>query len=149
MDLVLWRHADAEEGRDDHARALTPKGLKQAERMAAWLDRHLAKNARIIASPAVRAQQTARYLDRERKTDDTLAPGASAAALLEACGWPHARGTIVAVGHQPTLGSAVALALTGKASRWAIKKGAIWWIAVREGESLPRVVAVFGPDLLQ
>ena len=55
---------------------------------------------------------------------------------------------IVAVGHQPTLGSAAALALTGKAVRWHMKKGAIFWIASREGESMPRVVAVLSPDLL-
>ena len=63
MDLILWRHADAEEGRDDHARRLTPKGIKHAERMAAWLDEHLPKNARLIVSPAVRAQQTAKCLE--------------------------------------------------------------------------------------
>ena len=40
MDLILWRHAEAaaaQAGGDDRARALTPKGLRQAERMAAWL----------------------------------------------------------------------------------------------------------------
>ena len=133
MDLVLWRHAEAEEGRDDHARRLTPKGMKQAERMADWLDRHLPKNARLIVSPAVRAQQTAQPLGWESRSDDALAPGAEAAALLRACGWPHASGTIVAVGHQPTLGAAAALALTGKAVRWPMKKGAIFWISAREG----------------
>ncbi|MGZ5154068.1 MAG: histidine phosphatase family protein, partial [Burkholderiales bacterium] len=30
MDLILWRHADAEDGANDAARRLTPKGLKQA-----------------------------------------------------------------------------------------------------------------------
>jgi phosphohistidine phosphatase len=148
MDLILWRHADAEEGRDDHARRLTPKGLKQAERMAEWLDAHLPKNARLIVSPAVRAQQTAKCLERELSTDDALAPGVQAASLLQACGWPRGTGTVVAVGHQPTLGSAAALALTGKAARWHMKKGAIFWIANREGESVPRVVAVLSPDLL-
>jgi phosphohistidine phosphatase len=149
MDLVLWRHADAEEGRDDHARCLTQKGLKQAQRMAAWLDEHLPKNARVVVSPAVRAQQTAQCLQREQRTDEALAPGAQPAALLEACGWPGGNGTIVAVGHQPTLGSAVALAFTGKAARWSMKKGAIWWIASREGESIPRVIAVLSPELLK
>jgi phosphohistidine phosphatase len=148
MDLVLWRHADAEEGRDDHARCLTPKGIKQAERMGAWLDAHLPKNARLISSPAVRAQQTAKCLERESTTDEALAPGAQATALLQACGWPRGNGTLVAVGHQPTLGAAVALAVTGKAARWPMKKGAIFWIASREGESMPRVVAVLSPEFL-
>lgn len=148
MDLVLWRHAEAEEGPDDHARRLTQKGLKQAERMAAWLDEQLPKSARLIVSPAVRAQQTARCLARDHTTDEALAPGAHASALLQACGWPRGGGVIVAVGHQPTLGSAAGLALTGKAVRWHMKKGAIWWIASREGESTLRVVAVLSPDLL-
>ena len=44
MDLILWRHAEAEvlrEGSDDLARSLTPKGERQAARMATWLDGHL------------------------------------------------------------------------------------------------------------
>ena len=38
MDLILWRHAEAEElaeAGDDLARALTSRGEKQAARMAA------------------------------------------------------------------------------------------------------------------
>ena len=30
MDLILWRHADAEDGADDLARRLTAKGHQQA-----------------------------------------------------------------------------------------------------------------------
>ena len=38
MDLILWRHAEAfdlAEGQTDLERALTPRGEKQAARMAA------------------------------------------------------------------------------------------------------------------
>ncbi|HET7159881.1 MAG TPA: histidine phosphatase family protein, partial [Burkholderiales bacterium] len=35
MELVLWRHAEAEEGADDAARRLTVKGVRQAQRVAA------------------------------------------------------------------------------------------------------------------
>jgi phosphohistidine phosphatase len=44
MDLILWRHAEAfdlAEGGTDLERMLTPRGEKQAARMAAWLDRQL------------------------------------------------------------------------------------------------------------
>ena len=34
MDLILWRHCEAEPGEPDLGRRLTSKGLKQAERMA-------------------------------------------------------------------------------------------------------------------
>ena len=38
MDLILWRHCEAEPGEPDLGRRLTSKGLKQGERMAQWLD---------------------------------------------------------------------------------------------------------------
>ena len=148
MDLILWRHADAEDGADDAARALTPKGLKQAERMAAWLDARLPKNARVIVSPARRAQQTAGPLARDATTSHEVAPGVQAAGVLKAAGWPRGSGTVVVVGHQPTLGAAAALALTGKATEWRLKKGGLWWISAKPGESSPVVIAVVTPDLL-
>lgn len=148
MDLILWRHADAEEGESDAERALTPKGHKQATRMAAWLDARLPKDARILASPAVRAQQTAQALAGEVETSALVDTGAQPTAVLKAAGWPQASGTVVVVGHQPTLGAAAALALTGKAAAWRVKKGAVWWISVRDGESVPAIVAVMTPELL-
>jgi len=148
MDLILWRHADAEEGPSDAARALTPKGHQQAVRMAAWLNARLAEEARIIVSPAVRAQQTAQALSREVETSRLVSTEAQPAAILQAAGWPEAAGTVVVVGHQPTLGAAAALAVTGRAAAWRVKKGAVWWISVRAGESMPAIVAVMTPDLL-
>lgn len=148
MDLILWRHADAEEGASDAARALTPKGHEQAARMAAWLAARLPTDVRILASPAVRAQQTAHALSREVQTSALVNTGAQPAAVLKAAGWPDGAGTVIVVGHQPTLGAAAALALTGKAAGWQIKKGAIWWISARSGESMPAVMAVMTPALL-
>ena len=46
MDLLLWRHAEAVDGTPDHLRELTPRGLKQARRMANWLDAHKPKRSR-------------------------------------------------------------------------------------------------------
>jgi len=57
MDLILWRHAEASElegAGDDLERALTPKGERQAQRMAEWLNQRLAHSTRILVSPAVR-----------------------------------------------------------------------------------------------
>jgi phosphohistidine phosphatase len=148
MDLVLWRHAEAEDGADDAARALTRKGAQQAARMAEWLDARLPRSARVLASPAVRAQQTARTLSREMETVQALKPGAQPAAVLRAAGWPGGPGTIVDVGHQPALGAAAALALTGKAAQWRLRKGGLWWISAEAGESSAVVIAVMSPDLL-
>ena len=87
MDLILWRHAEAEDpadGSEDLERALTPRGLRQAARMAAWLDRQLPDGLRVLSSPAVRAQQTAQALERKFKLRDELAPVATSAAAATA-----------------------------------------------------------------
>jgi phosphohistidine phosphatase len=51
MDLILWRHAEAEDGAPDLARELTAKGHKQAAEMARWLSHHLPKEVRTLVSP--------------------------------------------------------------------------------------------------
>jgi phosphohistidine phosphatase SixA len=39
MDLILWRHAEAQEGAPDHERELTAKGNRQAEKVAEFAQR--------------------------------------------------------------------------------------------------------------
>ena len=150
MDLILWRHAEAEPGEPDLGRRLTAKGHKQAERMAAWLDSHLPDTTRVLVSPADRAQQTAQALKRKFRTVDDLGPGASVSALLAAAGWPDAREPVLVVGHQPTLGEAAAFLLSGEEAYWSVKKGAVWWLTNRDRGGGAAVVlrAVIGPDLL-
>ena len=77
MDLILWRHADAEDGNDDLARALTPKGVKQAKKVAAWLREQLKDVAeyRLIASEAVRTQSTAQQLRSHFEINAKMNPG--------------------------------------------------------------------------
>lgn len=150
MELLLWRHAEAEDGLPDLARALTAKGHKQAGKVATWLDRHLPGNCRVLVSPAQRAQQTAAALGRKFKTVPGLAPGASPAEVLQIAGWPHARETVLIVGHQPTLGEIAALLLGLGEAECSIRKGAVWWFSNREREEGQRIMlrAVIAPDLL-
>jgi len=153
MDLILWRHAEAHvqrEGQTDLERALTAKGERQAQRMAEWLNQRLAHSTRILVSPALRTQQTAKALERHFKTVQLLAPEASATALLSVVRWPEANEPVLVVGHQPTLGQVAALLLGEVAQTWVIKKGAVWWLRSRERESGNQVVvqAVQSPDCL-
>jgi phosphohistidine phosphatase len=154
LDLVLWRHAEAEPGEPDLGRKLTPKGEKQARRMAEWLHAHLPDSARIVASPAARAQQTAQALaelaHRRFKTLEALAPGASADDVLAAIGWPDGKTPVVVVGHQPTLGWVAAKVMTGTELPWSIKKAAVWWLQSRSRDGEERAVlrAVINPDLI-
>ncbi|MGZ5129726.1 MAG: SixA phosphatase family protein [Caldimonas sp.] len=152
MDLILWRHAEATEtgAADDLARELTAKGERQAERMAEWLNRRLAHSTRILVSPALRCQQTAKALGRKFRTVAELAPGASAEAVLRAARWPEASEPVLVIGHQPALGLAASLALTGVAQPWSIKKAAAWWLRhrPRDDDSHAVLQAVQSPDCL-
>ena len=137
MDLILWRHAEAEiirHGLDTSQRAMDPKGERQERRMAQWLNARLPASTRIIASPAVRSQQTAQALERKFRTVASIAPEASVDDLLVAAGWPGSSVPALVVGHQPTLGMAAARLLSGADQPWAIKKAAVWWLRLRERE---------------
>lgn len=153
MDLILWRHAEAHllrEGQTDAQRALTPKGERQAQRMADWLNRRIAQTTRVLVSPALRSQQTAKALERSFKTIAALAPGGSVEELLAAARWPDSNEPVLVIGHQPTLGQVAALLLAGSPEAWSVKKGAVWWLRHREREAGVQVVlqAMQGPDLL-
>jgi phosphohistidine phosphatase len=153
MDLILWRHAEAEvaaEGQDDLQRALTHKGERQARRMAAWLNHRLPATTRVLVSPALRCRQTAEALGREMRIVPTLAPDAPTAALAEAARWPRSSEPVLICGHQPTLGQLAAQLLAGVEQDWAVKKGAVWWLRWRQRDGEPEVTlhAVQGPDAL-
>ena len=139
MDAILWRHADADPGGPDLARELTPKGREQAARMAAWLRRHLPTDFVVLASPAVRAQQTAQALGAAIRTEASLAPGAAPPAIVSAA---RAGPTVVVVGHQPDLGRAISSLLCGADRDWPLEKGALCWIRDRG------LRALVSPDLL-
>jgi phosphohistidine phosphatase len=129
MELILWRHADAEDGHPDAARVLTSHGREQAEKMGDWLAQRLPRQAVVLVSPAVRAQQTAEFLGRGFQTEPLIGVNASPRDVLTAARWSDAPGTVLVVGHQPTLGRVAAMVMTGDADEWAVDKAAIWWFS--------------------
>ena len=148
--LVLWRHAEAEAGADDLSRTLTARGAKQARKVAAWLAPRLPEGYRILTSPAVRAIETARALGGSARVVGALGPGASGEDVLATAGWPPGRGAVVVVGHQPSLGRAASLLLSGRELDWVIRKGAIYWIERRARGGDPELLlrAVVEPRAL-
>ena len=153
MDLILWRHAeafDAEPSESDLQRALTPKGQKQARRMADWLTSQLPEGCRILVSPALRTLQTVEPLKRKFKIVPELAPGANPAAVLQAANWPQSREPVLVVGHQPTLGQVAALLLSGQPHYWEMKKANAWWLVQRDPQDAYSLYlkAVMAPDLV-
>jgi len=158
MDLILWRHAEAEnapEGGDDLSRSLTKKGERQAMRMASWLDRHLPEGTRVLVSPSRRTQQTVAPLGRKFKLRDELVPETSIEDVLTLLKWnpetgPQLKGCVLLVGHQPYLGQLVTHLLGMDEQVCAVRKGAVWWLRtrVRDGQLQTVLLTVACPELI-
>ena len=91
MDLILWRHAEAQDPEGmmtDLDRPLTRRGDKQATRMAAWLDRQLPEGTRILCSPAIRTEQTVLAWAASTSCTTSCSP---VPAPSSCCNWPAGR----------------------------------------------------------
>jgi phosphohistidine phosphatase len=153
MDLLLWRHAEAEDpvpGQNDLERRLTDKGQTQAEAMGRWLRRRVPPDAVVLVSPARRCQETAQGLGRSFQTVAALAPDQGWEALLDAVQWPNGHRAALVIGHQPTLGETAAHLMCGMDLPWSIRKGAVCWFRYRVREATEDVVlrALVAPDVI-
>lgn len=136
-NIILWRHAEAVVASDDTlqsdmARALTPKGQRQAKRMARWLKPHLPENSLLLSSAALRAFQTAQALNKSKSTHinlhSGLNPTASLREIIDCLASFSPKSNLLLVGHQPLLGRLTGHLLGLEGSELDIKKGAIWWL---------------------
>lgn len=152
MELILWRHADAEDvgPQGDLSRRLTKKGRKQAERMARWLEPRLEGSWRVVVSPAQRALETVEPLAREFEVCESVSTSARAPDVLREAGWPDADRVIV-VGHQPTLGEVASRLLGAGTGEFSVRKGAILWFVsrAREGRDETVLRLVLDPETLE
>ncbi|HVX32726.1 MAG TPA: histidine phosphatase family protein [Solirubrobacterales bacterium] len=134
--IYLLRHGEAEPGNgDDAARRLTGKGERQARDAGRALAALGAEIDACLASPKVRALETARLacaaLGIEVEMTEALRGGAFDALELAA-----GRGNVLLVGHEPDFSNEVGR-LTG--AKVALKKGGV---AVVDGSTL---VALWRP----
>lgn len=135
MDLLLWRHAEAEQASPDLERRLTQKGEEQAKAMAQWILRHAPSDLKILVSPARRCQQTAEALEIPFSTCVPLGLSGLPADIVRLANWPDGDGAVLIVGHQPALGRTASLLLAGIESDWVIKKGGLWWLSSRRQDN--------------
>jgi phosphohistidine phosphatase len=154
MDIVFWRHAEAEtrhSGQPDEDRGLTLRGENQAQLVARWLDRKLPASTRIICSPALRCQQTAFFMGRRFMLCPEIALDGDESSILSAVRLTSPRdGTVLVVGHQPGLGQAIGALLHSQLADAAVLKGAVWWL--RRSMNNPdayAIVAVLAPEACQ
>ena len=151
MELIIWRHAQAEEGSPDLARELTEKGHDDAARVSKWLRERLAPDTRILVSPARRTVQTADALGLDYELSEAIAPGASAEDVLRAADWPNALTPVMVVGHNPTLNEVAEHLLAHQNKLFALRKGAVVWFESQDDESgatKASVVAEISPSSL-
>ena len=137
MDVYLLRHAIAEERNaarwpDDSLRPLTPDGIESFTRAARGLRRIVPRVELVLASPCVRAWQTAKLLRDEAgwpkpQRCAALADDRRADAALDPLQRHSKQASVALVGHQPTLSSLVSLLVAGDESSVAIelKKGSV------------------------
>jgi phosphohistidine phosphatase len=128
--IYLLRHGDAEDGHgDDAARRLTEKGKRQARDAGLALAALGVRIDACLASPKVRALETARLaceaLEVEVEATEALSGGPFDALDLAA-----GRGDILLVGHEPDFSNEIGR-LTG--ANVGMKKGGI---AVVDGSTL-------------
>ncbi len=133
MELILWRHAEAEMCEPDITRPLTARGRKQAQKMGEWLAAKLPDSCKF-------------------KVLAELAPGASPETVLRAVNWPNSKEPVLIVGHQPTLGMVAATLLAGGGSStqdFNIRKANVWWLAQKERGEIESTYlkGVMSPDL--
>lgn len=156
MDILLWRHAEAEDGPDDMERALTAKGQRQARVMGDWIRARMKATPVVLVSPARRAQETAAALDLPFRTEKALQPSSTwseIVALYDQVISQHVTisdGALLLVAHQPALGQVAAALMTGTAHDWAIQKAGVWWLRNKGGSARQahQLLAAIHPKLL-
>lgn len=108
--LILVRHArarDAEPGQQDRDRPLHRSGREQCRFLEEWLRSHVAADAEVFTSPAVRARQTASeilddWFEGPVHVDERLW-AATPARLMQVVA--ETRGNLVLIAHNPGLES--------------------------------------------
>ena len=154
MNLILWRHAEAEDGAPDLERGLTDKGRRQADAAARWLRPYLNDQVDVWASQALRSQQTAKALGLPYAVKPELNPINQVEELPALIAAHKGANYLILVGHQPWLGQLCSYLLNGgwlAGQYWSVKKSSIWWFGVKvdEGGRLcAKLKAAMTPQLL-
>jgi phosphohistidine phosphatase len=140
LRLVLVRHAIAEEGGaawpDDDQRPLSRDGQRKWKQAARGLSGLVSPVDLLLTSPLVRTVQTAEILARALSPSarlqlfDPLRPDSRPVAIVAALRARSPAGTVVLVGHEPTL-SELAASLLHLQGPLAFRKGAAMAMTTR------------------
>lgn len=147
MNIILWRHATAEDTFPDHDRALTQKGEQEARKMGQWLRHHLTGPQLTLVSPSKRTLQTAKWFSEDIHLHASVKVSSRAEQIIELIEYPpQATDNLIIVAHQPFLGEVASRLLTGHSHAIKVHKGAIWWFIHKHGTY--HLHTMINPDLL-
>ncbi|MCK9537585.1 SixA phosphatase family protein [Dokdonella sp.] len=143
--IILVRHAHAEStqpGQNDAARGLSIGGEAEADAAGAWLREHGAAPARVLCSPAVRAQDTCErvlaVLGYSDARTDARIYEATPATLLRVLDEHAEADSILLVGHNPGLEHLLALLTEGHSGAGrGMPPGSVAWLEAPPGNLEP------------
>ncbi|MEQ6915952.1 phosphohistidine phosphatase SixA [Halomonas aquatica] len=122
--LLIMRHGEAGHGRPDAERTLTERGELEAQRMGRWLASRGdldATRLRLVASPFVRARQTAQHiaepLGLEVEFLSILTPDDPPEAVVEWLVGEADDRPLLLVSHMPLVAALTGLLVEGRADR--------------------------------
>jgi phosphohistidine phosphatase len=125
MDCVLLRHGIAVERDEwegaDTDRPLTERGAKRVAQVAVGLNRLDVKPTHVFSSPLIRAIETAKIVHRSLRVRsavqivDALLPDAPPNQLLSVLQDLPPESCVLCIGHEPHLGLAASVMLSGRA----------------------------------
>ena len=126
MDCVFLRHGIAVERDEweepDADRPLTERGAKRVAQVAAGLSRLDVQPTHVLSSPLIRAVETAKIAHRSLQVRsavqivDELLPDAPPDRLLSILHDLPPESCVLCIGHEPHLGMAASVLLSGRAS---------------------------------
>ncbi len=153
MELYVLRHGIAVErtvGIKDRERALTPKGRKKTEGLAARLKALEVSFDWIVASPFVRARETAEIMAAKMSYKGELAfighllPGGNLKLVIKELQNNAGKKSVLLVGHEPDLSQLISILVTGKPGlRLELKKGGLCKLAIENMFSMPCAALVW------
>lgn len=133
MKLAIIRHGEAGHATSDLIRPLTSTGNAQAQQLAKWLQGQRWQQAKLWASPYLRAQQTATViagkLGLSIDTRAAIFPEARPQDIVEEL--ITEQQDIIFVAHQPLVGYLASLLLQGRAKPQPWQPAECWLL---EGE---------------
>ena len=132
MNLYLLRHAEAEEeAASDGERQLTERGREQARTIGRFCARNDLYPEKIITSPLVRAQQTAKIVADELKVADRVqvcqfaTAGMTTEGALNGLKAFAEHSSLLLVGHEPDFSGFVAALIGGEEESIRFRKASL------------------------